>query len=48
MDDASGNAGDIRGWELRITAEVDNGTVDKQVPGKKHKKHTRHGKRSRT
>src|SRR5688500_15361183 len=48
-DDASGDVGDIRAWALRITAEVDTGTADEQVPvakakqkdkkGKKHKKH---------
>jgi subtilisin-like proprotein convertase family protein len=27
VDDASGDAGDIRGWALRITAEVDTGTI---------------------
>ena len=32
MDDASGDVGDIRGWALRITAEVDLATVDEQVP----------------
>ena len=45
MDDVSGDAGAIGGWALRITADVDTGTVDEQVPvikdkqkGKKHKK----------
>ena len=47
MDDASGEAGTIRGWELRITAEVVTGTVDELVPGTKDKKHKRQGKRSR-
>jgi hypothetical protein len=53
MDDASGNTGDIRGWGLRITAEVATGTVEEQVPftkdqqHTKHKKHKRRGKRSR-
>jgi hypothetical protein len=32
MDDASGDTGDLRGWALRITAEVDLVTVDEQVP----------------
>ena len=45
MDDASGAAGEIRGWGLRITAEVDTGTVDEQVPGTKDKKHKKKGKR---
>jgi len=53
MDDARGEIGEIRGWGLRITAEVDTGTVDEQVPvakdqqHTKHKKHKRRGKRSR-
>jgi len=45
MDDVSGDAGAIGGWALRITADVDTGTVDEQVPvikdkqkSKKHKK----------
>jgi hypothetical protein len=33
VDDASGDAGDLRGWELWITAEVDTGTVEEQAPG---------------
>jgi hypothetical protein len=37
-DDASGDAGDLRAWALRITAEVDTGTVDEQVPVTKDKK----------
>jgi hypothetical protein len=46
MDDASGEVGDIRGWGLRITAEVDTGsTVDEQIPGAKNKKHKKKGKR---
>jgi hypothetical protein len=32
VDDASGDVGDLRGWALRITAEVDTATVDEQVP----------------
>ena len=32
-DDASGDTGDIGGWALRITAEVDLATVDEQVAG---------------
>ena len=32
VDDASGDVGDLRGWTLRITAEVDTATVDEQVP----------------
>ena len=31
VDDASGDAGDLRAWTLRITVEVDTGTVDEQV-----------------
>jgi hypothetical protein len=45
MDDASGETGDIRGWGLRITAEVDTGTVDEQVPVGKDRKHRKKGKR---
>jgi hypothetical protein len=45
MDDASGETGEIRGWELRITAEVDTGTVDEQVPGTKNQKQKKKGKR---
>jgi hypothetical protein len=32
MDDETSLVGDIRGWALRITAEVDTGTVQEQVP----------------
>ena len=49
-DDASGDVGDLRAWALRITTEVDTGTVDERVSGtkdKKHRKHKRQGKRSR-
>jgi hypothetical protein len=45
MDDASGEIGQIRGWGLRITAEVDTGTVDEQVPVTKDKKGKKHGKK---
>jgi hypothetical protein len=46
MDDESGNVGDIRGWGLRITAEVDTGsTVEEQVRINKDKKHKKKGKR---
>jgi subtilisin-like proprotein convertase family protein len=42
MDDTTGEVGSIRAWALRITAEVDTGTVDEQVPtGKDAKKHKR-------
>jgi hypothetical protein len=44
---SGGAPGDLVGWELRITAEVDAGTVDEQVPVAKHKKHKKQGKRGR-
>jgi hypothetical protein len=43
-DDASGDSGDIAGWALRITAEVDLATVDEQVRASKD---TRKGKRGK-
>jgi subtilisin-like proprotein convertase family protein len=46
-DDAGGDIGDLRSWELRITAEVDTGTVDEPVPANKAKKHKKKGKRRR-
>jgi hypothetical protein len=46
-DDASGDTGDFRAWALRITTEVDTGTVDQRVPVKKDKKHKKQGKRRR-
>jgi hypothetical protein len=47
MDDASGNTGDIRGWGLRITAEVATGTVEEQVPVTTDQQHTKHKKQKR-
>jgi subtilisin-like proprotein convertase family protein len=42
MDDTTGDAGAIGSWALRITAEVDTGTVDERVPtGKDAKKRKR-------
>ena len=42
MDDENSLVGDLRGWALRITADVDTGTVDEQVPtGKDTKKRKR-------
>jgi hypothetical protein len=46
-DDASGDTGDLRAWALRITTEVDTGTVDERVPANKDKKHKKKGKRRR-
>jgi hypothetical protein len=43
-DSAGGDPGDIGGWALEITAEVDTGTVDEQVPVAKNKKHKKRGK----
>ena len=47
MDDASGEAGEIRGWGLRITAEVDTGTVEEQVPVTTDQQHTKQTKQKR-
>jgi hypothetical protein len=47
MDNVVGDYGDLGGWALQITAEVDTGTVDERVPvtkAKKHKKHKKHKK----
>jgi hypothetical protein len=46
-DDASGDSGDLRAWALRITTEVDTGTVDERVPASKDKKHKKKVKRRR-
>jgi hypothetical protein len=46
-DNAGGDHGDLSGWALQITAEVDTGTVDEQVPVTKTKKHKKHGKKRR-
>ena len=43
MDDTTGEVGSIRAWALRITGEVDAGTVEERVPtGKDAKKRRRH------
>jgi subtilisin-like proprotein convertase family protein len=47
VDDSSGDAGDLRAWALRITTEVDTGTVEERVPVKKDKKHKKRGQRRR-
>jgi hypothetical protein len=47
MDDASGEAGEIRGWGLRITAEVATDTVEEQVPVTTDQQHTKHKKQKR-
>jgi subtilisin-like proprotein convertase family protein len=44
-DDASGDVGDLRAWALRITAEVDTGQVEEQIPVAKGKKHKKKGKK---
>ena len=45
-DNANGDVGDLGGWALRITAEVDLATVDEQVPtGKDTKKGKRKHRR---
>ena len=44
---SGGAPGDLAGWELRITAEVDAGTVDERVPVARNKKHKKQGKRRR-
>jgi hypothetical protein len=41
---SGGAPGDLGGWALQITAEVDAGTVDERVPVAKHKKHKKQGK----
>jgi hypothetical protein len=46
MDDATGQVGSIRAWALRITAEVDTGSVDEHVPSDKDaRKHKRKRRR---
>ena len=44
---SGGAPGDLGGWALEITAEVDAGEVDEQVPIAKAKKHKKKGKRRR-
>jgi subtilisin-like proprotein convertase family protein len=44
-DDASGDVGDLRAWALRITAEVDTGQIEEQIPVAKDKKHKKKGKK---
>jgi hypothetical protein len=44
---SGGAPGDLGGWALEITAEVDAGTVEERVPATKHKKHKKHGKKRR-
>jgi hypothetical protein len=47
MDSHYGDPGDIGGWALEITAEVDAGEVQDQVPVTKAKPHKKKGKRRR-
>ena len=44
VDDRDDDVGDIGGWALEITAEVDTGTVEERVPANKDKKHRKKGK----
>jgi hypothetical protein len=46
-DDASGDTGDIAGWALRITAEVDLAMVDEKAPAGKDAKKGKKGKKGR-
>jgi hypothetical protein len=47
MDDTTADAGSIEGWALRITADVDTGTVDEHVPVAEDKKTKTHKRKTR-